>query len=160
MLNFLRKNQPPKNSFFTSELFDETTFYKNFINDLENCQKELIIESPFITSSRMKTLYPILKNLVTKKVKVYIITRSPQEHEGSYVLQSELEIQRFEHSGIQVLLCDGNHHRKLAILDRKILYEGSLNILSQTKSREIMRRISEESVVLQTFKFLNFDRIF
>lgn len=38
-----------------------------------------------------------------------------------YVFEAELEIQRFENAGIQVLLCDDNHHRKLAILDHEIL---------------------------------------
>jgi len=35
--------------------------------------------------------------------------------------QSEDAISLFERIGVQVLLCIGNHHRKLAILDRKIL---------------------------------------
>ena len=160
MGNLFKKNQPPASSLLTSELYDEKTFYNQFISDLKNCTSEVIIESPFITSSRMKILFPFLANLATNGVKIYIITRNPMEHDGRYALESELEIQRFENSGIQVLLCDGNHHRKLAIIDRLILYEGSLNILSQTKSREIMRRIPEEQVVLQTFNFLGFDKKF
>ena len=160
MANLFKKNQPPVSSLLKSELYDEKTFYNQFISDLKNCTSEVIIESPFITSSRMKILFPVLANLAANGVKIFIITRNPMEHDGRYAIQSELEIQRFEHSGIQVLLCDGNHHRKLAILDRVILYEGSLNILSQTKSREIMRRIPEEQVVLQTFNFLGFDKKF
>lgn len=69
-------------------------------------------------------------------------------------LQSEDAIQWCEALGIQVLLCVGNHHRKLAILDRKILWEGSLNILSQTHSREIMRRIENEEIAAEMFNFL------
>jgi phosphatidylserine/phosphatidylglycerophosphate/cardiolipin synthase-like enzyme len=106
----------------------------------------------------MKIIYPVLMSLVAKGVNLYIITRSPHEHEGIYALQSELEIQRLENSGMQVLLCKGNHHRKLAVLDRKILYEGSLNILSQNKSLEIMRRINGEKYSEQILKFLKFDR--
>jgi hypothetical protein len=60
--------------------------------------------------------------------------------------------------GIQVLLCSGNDHRKLAIIDRKVLWEGSLNILSQTKSREIMRRIENETLALEMFEFLRLER--
>ena len=41
-------------------------------------------------------------------------------------------------------MCIGNHHRKLAILDRKVLWEGSLNILSQTRSREIRIKLIKE----------------
>lgn len=158
MFNLFKKNQPTAVSLLTSELYDENTFYERFINDLKSCQSEAIIESPFISSNRMRMLYPILARLVSKGVKLFIVTRDPLEHEGKYALQSELEIQRFENTGIHVLICDGNHHRKLAILDRKILYEGSLNILSQTKSREIMRRIFGEDHALQMIRFLKFDR--
>jgi hypothetical protein len=59
---------------------------------------------------------------------------------------------------VQVLLCLGNHHRKLAILDRSIVWEGSLNILSQTYSRELMRRIEDRESAEQMFIFLNLDR--
>ena len=34
------------------------------------------------------------------------------------------------------------HHRKLAIIDREIIYEGSLNILSYRDSCEIIRKIA------------------
>ena len=76
-----------------STLFDEKTFYKQFISDLKNCKKEVIIESPFITSGRMKMLYPILADLAGKRVKISIITRNPLKHTGIYTLESELEIQ-------------------------------------------------------------------
>src|SRR3989344_7107065 len=89
----------------------------------------------------MGTFDRLFKNLLEKGVKIYIITRDPLEHSDGYEIQSEDAVRWCETLGIQVLLCTGNHHRKLAILDRKILYEGSLNILSQIHSREIMRRL-------------------
>lgn len=142
-----------------STLHDETTFYRAFLADLEKCKKEVIIESPFITTERMKTFNQIFRKLVTNGVKIYIVTRHPHEHTGDYRIQSEAAISFFEQIGVQSLLCIGNHHRKLAILDREILWEGSLNILSQTKSREIMRRIDEEKTAIETFKFLKFDTL-
>jgi len=41
---------------FSSSLHDEKTFYRAFLADLVDCQEEVIIESPFITTERMKTL--------------------------------------------------------------------------------------------------------
>jgi len=140
-----------------SQLHDEKTFYQAFLRDLEACREEVIIESPFITTDRMKTLKPTLERLIKKGVKIYIITRDPREHSNGYEIQSEEEIQYFEALGVHVLLCIGNHHRKLAILDRKILWEGSLNILSQTHSREIMRRIENKKLTLEMYNFLKLD---
>ncbi|MCL4366487.1 MAG: phospholipase D-like domain-containing protein [Actinobacteria bacterium] len=139
----------------TSQLHDEKTFYQTFLKDLEKCQNEVIIESPYITSQRMRTFDRVFKKLLKRGVKIYIMTRDPKEHYEGMEIQSEAEISRCEVLGVQVLLCVGNHHRKLAILDRKILWEGSLNILSQTYSREIMRRIENEKLTTQMFNFLN-----
>lgn len=142
----------------SSQLFDEVTFYQTFINDLERCRNQVIIESPFITYERMRTFDRIFQKLLNQGVKIYIITRDPREHEEFMENQSEEEIQHCEKLGIQVLLCTGNHHRKLAILDREILWEGSLNILSQTHSREIMRRIESEELTMQMFNFLKLSK--
>ena len=142
------------NPFPSSRLYDEKTFYSAFIRDLEGCRNEVIIESPYITSKRAEMLISIFHDLLAKGVKIYVITRDPKEHDESMEYQSEEAISLFERMGVQVLLCIGNHHRKLAILDRQILWEGSLNILSQNKSREIMRRIDDRDVALDTFNFL------
>lgn len=106
----------------------------------------------------MKTLWPILRRIHDRGVKIFIITRDPKEHSEGYEIQSESEIEALENIGIQVLLCTGNHHRKLAIIDRRILWEGSLNILSQIHSREIMRRLEDADNALDMFNFLNFGR--
>lgn len=137
-----------------STLYNESTFYKQFIEDLLMAEEEVIIESPFITNTRMQILYPVFEELINRGVKVFVVTRDPREHAELYKEQSEYEIQRFEELSVQVLLCLGNHHRKLAILDRKILWEGSLNILSQIKSREIMRRIDSKQSAQEMFEFL------
>jgi len=158
MFSFFRKKQPTSLELIRSTLYDENTFYQTFIADLSNCKNEAIIESPFITSSRIEMFYPVFKTLIDKNVKIVIVTRDPREHDAPYDQQSERAIQWFEKVGIQTLLCIGNHHRKLAILDRQFLYEGSLNILSQTRSREIMRRIENERLTLEMFNFLNFKK--
>ncbi len=148
----------PPQVLFSSRLYDETTFYQQFRQDLLRAKREVVIESPFITKERAGTLYPIFGRLIDRGVRVYVVTRDPREHSETMEEQSEIEIRRFEVLGVQVFLCSGNHHRKLAIIDRQILWEGSLNILSQAKSREIMRRIDSKEIASEMMKFLRFER--
>lgn len=143
---------------FSSKLFDETTFYRQFKRDLLRAKREVVIESPFITRERMNMMAPIFKRLVRRGVKAYVMTRDPKEHQPPYAEQSEDEILHFEQIGIQVLICLGNHHRKLALIDREVLWEGSLNILSHIKSREIMRRIDDQQATQEMFDFLKLER--
>ena len=141
-----------------SKLYDEKTFYQQFKRDLLRAKHEVVIESPFITRERMNMMAPIFKKLVKRGVKAYVMTRDPQEHQPPYAEQSEDEIRHFEQIGVQVLICLGNHHRKLAMIDREILWEGSLNILSHIKSREIMRRIEDKAATMEMIEFLNLEK--
>lgn len=54
--------------------------------------------------------------------------------------------------GIEVLRTLG-HQRKLAIIDDNVLWEGSLNILSQYDSCEVMRRIKSDVAVKEMVMF-------
>lgn len=142
-----------------SILYDEATFYNRFKQDLREAKQEVIIESPFITLKRLEMLKPLFESLVIRNVQVFIMTRLPQEHDDFMSEQAEEGIRYFEELGVQVLLCTGGHHRKLAMIDRKVLWEGSLNILSQNQSREFMRRIESSSLTEELFNFLNFDQL-
>lgn len=144
---------------FKTSLHDERTFYQACLADLEAAKDEVIIESPFITSERMQTFWPAFSKLLRRKVNVYVMTRDPREHTPEYEEQSEVEIRRMEAEGIQVLLCVGNHHRKLVMIDREILWEGSLNILSQIKSREFMRRLEGGGFAVDLFNFLGYESL-
>lgn len=139
---------------FKSQLYTERDFYYMFIRDLNECQKETIIESPFITSSRMKLFIPIFKKLITKGITIHIVTRDPIDHDEYFRDQATNEILACNEIGINIVMLKGNHHRKLAIIDRKILWEGSLNILSHNRSQEIMRRIEDKEAAHKMFSFL------
>ncbi len=141
---------------FNSRLHDETTFYQAFTRDLLNCHREAIIESPFITTQRLNMLRPYFEKLANKGVKIVVFTRPPTEHDEYMIEQAEAGIQYLETLGAQVLLCVGGHHRKLALIDKKVLWEGSLNILSQTHSRELMRRIESKKLAKEMYDFLKF----
>ena len=153
-----KEDQPQE--LFLSSLYNEDTFYDQFITDLQNATEQVIIESPYITIKRLHSLLSVFTHLKSKNVSIFIITRSPQEHDDTMAIQSELGIQWFENMGIQVLLESGGHHRKLAIIDRKILYEGSLNILSQSQSREFMRKIVSKTFINELLQFLHYDKLF
>lgn len=143
---------------FISHLFDEKSFYSSFLSDLEDCEREVIIESPFISKSRMDILLPFFRRLVSRDVTVYVITKDPSILDEPLASYSRDIIREFEILGVHVLATANHHHRKLAILDRQVLWEGSLNILSQSNSREIMRRIQGEDHAQEMFEFLKLGR--
>lgn len=151
LMNILQKFIVKPSDLLSSKLYDEKTFYKSFTSDVNNCDEELIIESPFITSRRIDILMPVFQKALIRGVAITVITRDPRNCPEEISEQAEREINFFNRIGIQTTLCDGNHHRKLALLDRRIIWEGSLNILSQNYSKEIMRRIESEKLTKQMY---------
>lgn len=144
-----------RSDLFKSSLHNEKDFYNAFLKDLIYCNNEVIIESPYITTERMANLLPVFQRLLNKNIKIHIVTRDPADHENEvFRLQSTNEILKCIDLGINVILLKGFHHRKVAIIDRKILWEGSLNILSQTQSKEMMRRIDSKGESTKVFNFL------
>ena len=141
-----------------SSLFDNNTFYKAFERDLKHAKQSVIIESPFITRRRMEHLLPILKKLRRKGVRIVVNTRSPEEHNEEYAIQAENAVASMQDIGIKVLYTV-KHHRKLAIIDEEILWEGSLNILSQGDSCEVMRRTASNNLAWQMIHFIKLDKV-
>jgi hypothetical protein len=144
--------------FETSQLFSETDFYQNFVKDLFQARHEVVIDSPYITSERTRFFIPIFKHLTANGIKVFILTRQPKEHSSPMRYQAEEEIKNFESMEIKVLPLSGHFHRKLAVIDRNVLWEGSLNILSQRDSHEIMRRFEGAETAKQMMAFLKLDK--
>lgn len=149
LTNLLDRLQPVSPA---SKLYDENSFYPALVKDIKKCRSELIVESAYMTTKRAHYLLPYFKELKKNRVRVVINTRNPEEHdiylrdEARKCLALLLEI------GAQVIFSE-SLHRKTAILDRNILWEGSLNILSQNNSQEVMRRTESTQLGWQMVRF-------
>lgn len=123
---FRRKHS---NGTISPQLYNQDIFYRTFLHDVRNCKHQLIVESPFITSKRVRIFLPIFRQLRERGVQIIVNTRDPQEHEGIYQTQATQAVTQFQTLDIVVLYTAG-HHRKLAIIDDEVVWMGSLNILS------------------------------
>ena len=153
MFKWLQTKDSLPSDLSVSELHDAETFYPSFAKDLYKCKNELIIESPFLTKARVDSLSNTFQKLITKGVHIVVNTRPSSEQDIVMSMQSELAINILLNMGVEVLFT-GGHHRKLAIIDRQILWEGSLNILSQRDSCEIMRKIDSSYLANQMISYI------
>jgi phosphatidylserine/phosphatidylglycerophosphate/cardiolipin synthase-like enzyme len=150
----------PSADLLSSTLLNEDTSYPAFIKDLKRCESEVIIESPYITTRRLSELLSILEKLKTKRIRVVINTRDPHTNRDEYRRDDTHEVtSRLQHMGVHVIFTFG-HHRKIVIIDRRILYEGSLNVLSQNCSCEVMRRVESVALAWEVVRFTEIDARF
>ncbi len=154
----LARREQDSSSLLTSGLYCESTFYAAFVRDLKRSEHEVIIESPFIACKRTESLLPVFRKLVRRGVKVRINTRNPAHHDRELRIQAWMCIKQLREAGVKVRFYNDMRHRKLAIVDQSILWEGSLNILSQSYSKEIMRRTASPELVQQMLRFTGINR--
>lgn len=156
MFSFLHRHKPSPAGLLNSTLYDDRTFYPAFTRDLNRCSIQAIIESPFITRKRVDNLVPIIKRLSRRGVELILNTRDPVEHALHMRMEAEAGIEILQQVGMKVLYTE-RHHRKIAILDGYILWEGSLNIFSQNESCEMMRRIESVEFAREMTAFVKID---
>ena len=153
MFNLRRKRAIDGSELLTSCLFDEISFYKTFIKDLKSARSLVIIESPFMTERRALQLAGIFKKLKKRGVTVRVNTRNPRHHDKPLEAQSWKALFILKKAGVKVRTYNDLRHRKLAVIDNTILWDGSLNILSQSRSKEVMRRTVSPQLCRQMLSF-------
>lgn len=102
----------------------------------------------------MTSLLPLFQALRKRGIEIIVNTKPFDELDPNFRTQAIQAVAAMQSIGVSVLLTAG-HHRKVAIIDTNILYEGSLNILSQNDSCELMRRMRDESLVKEMLRFTN-----
>lgn len=155
MLSLFRKRPSAPSGHI--QMYDQDSFYDAFTSDLRFAQAEVVIESPFITSKRIYALLPMITDLRSRNVSITINTRDPNEHDIDYEFQARDAVAALQALDVQVLYTS-RHHRKLAVIDKTIVWNGSLNILSQIDSCEIMWRTSSQELADRLLGFINLKR--
>lgn len=122
--------------------FTEDYFYQDFFEEITNCSESLTIYSPFIAHNRVTNNFNqnFFRQLLIKNIIVKIVTKPFNQHPNANRNFANSCISTWREMGILVEEKSGMHE-KIAIIDKKIIYHGSLNILSQWHSQETMLKI-------------------
>lgn len=133
--------EPPNGSLYT-----DVNFYPAFFTDLRRATEEVIILSPFLSTRRSGHFVELFRLMIQGGVKIKILTRPPKEQTGNFALNAEMVVEQMRKIGVEVTE-RRRMHQKVAIIDRSIAWEGSLNILSHRDSDEQMRRLPFSTAV-------------
>jgi hypothetical protein len=120
-------------SWFTGE-----GFYKAFEKDLRNVKSKVFLASPFTTAQGTERWMQTFRDLRAKEVEIIGFTKPVNEKDSS---TNSAEIHTGLESVFKELRPVSKMHEKLAVFDQRVVWLGSLNILSHKNSTEIMVRI-------------------
>lgn len=138
--------------------FSEHEFWPSFTNDLSHIKNELIIFSPFLTIERVGKLSTYFIELISKGIKIYVITLSPNQQPAPMREDAKEVIKHLNSIGI-IVKFRSQMHEKIALLDRKIKWIGSLNILSHNKKKEYMERVVGEESAKELYEKFDLENI-
>lgn len=131
----------------------EQHFLDSFRGDLANGDEQVIILSPFLSQNRALYYYPVLQALINKQVTVDVYARPKSGQPESLRAHFEQVERNLQRIGVHLYLRPGMHE-KVGVIDGRILWHGSLNILSHNDTKESMLRFESPELVQEILRDL------
>jgi transcriptional regulator with XRE-family HTH domain len=128
--------------------YTHATFWKKFVADILGATIFIVICSAYLTRLRASMLRRYLLAAKSRGVKIYIIMQLKEEWQKP----QEIELKEFE--SVLKLLDEweipyelrADVHQKICIVDGKIVWEGSLNMMSYRRTEEqVLRHRSKQA---------------
>ena len=120
-----------------NSIFDSNNFLNTYTSDILSTQKEIIIVSPFLSKRRILSA---LSYLSIVKDKLTIITKPAEDYLEKERINISECINILMNNGLKIIT-KPKIHQKYAVIDQKIIWYGSINLLSYGKSEESIMRI-------------------
>lgn len=124
------------------EVFNESTFFPRFLDDIRNAKALVILQSPYISLNLWTQLSEDFRACVERHVCVCVFL---QERNDCAEFQNCLL--HLRSSGVHINVRPAVHE-KLAIIDERVLWDGCLNVLSHRNTHERMSRIVSREMAI------------
>ena len=147
---FFRKGEEMKDASLDI-IFNKDNFLAVFNQDISAAKKEILIVSPLVRKRRTDQMTKHLKISIDNNIRVIVATRpkedfKPQDHTA---MQRTLDL--LTNSGVSVVF-KSNIHQKFAVMDQKVVWYGSINLLSYGSAQESIMRIKSSNIANELMK--------
>jgi superfamily II DNA or RNA helicase len=132
-------------------IFDKDSFLPVFSHDIAGAKKEILIVSPFVRKRRTLQMVQHLKIALDKKIRVIIVTRPIEDFKAKERIALQRILDILKGNEISVVF-KSNIHQKFAIMDQKIVWYGSVNLLSYGSAQESIMRIESSNIANELIK--------
>jgi len=135
-------------------IFDKNSFMKVYSNDIVSATTEVVIVSPFVTKRRAVQILQYLELVVSKHLKVIIITRPTTDFKEKDVLALQATFDILKNAGIEIFF-KSNIHEKFTVVDQRIVWYGSINVLSYGSAEESVMRLESSNIANELLKIID-----
>jgi superfamily II DNA or RNA helicase len=132
-------------------IYSKDNFLPVFNQDIVAAEKEIVIVSPFVRERRTHQMVQQLKISTGKNLRVIVVTRPKEDFPSKNHPAMQKALDLLTDSGISVVF-KSNIHQKFAVVDQKVLWYGSINLLSYGSAQESMMRIESINLAHELMK--------
>jgi len=126
-------------------IFDKSNFLPVYNNDIVTAQREILIVSPFVTKRRTVQMMQHLEVALRNKVKVIVVTRPMGDFGGKDTAAMQGTLDLLQSAGVSVVFRP-NIHQKFALIDQRVVWYGSINLLSFGSAEESIMRLESPNI--------------
>ena len=126
-------------------IFDSKTFFPAYSSDILAARNDVLIVSPFLTGRRVLSA---LDYLSASNAKITVVTKPVDNYTEKDRSRINHCIELLKGRGITVKTKD-RIHQKYAIIDQRIVWYGSINLLSYGSSEESIMRIESMDIAAE-----------
>ncbi len=138
------------------EQYNQNSFWAKIFSDLRNVSKRVIIFCPFVREGRIEALLPVFREIIDAGGEIIVYTRSVKEHMGTYQRKARALIDDLRREGITVRIRE-KMHEKVILIDDRLVWQGSLNLLSYKNTTEHMQRMVGQKMQKKMIEVLDLD---
>jgi len=135
-------------------IFDKDNFLPALSNDMACAKKEILIVSPYITKRRTFQIMEHLNIALDKNIRVVVIARPVEDFKERDRSGLNGVLNLLKDNGIKLVL-KSNIHQKFAIIDQRIVWYGSINLLSYGSAQESIMRIESPNIANELIKIIS-----
>lgn len=138
----------------TNAIFDSESYSEVYERDLLEANKEIIISSPGLNERKIRRFIELIKERQEVGVTVFVITLNPENYPESRVEKTKELVDTLRNVGINVKERAAMHEH-FAIIDKEIVWYGSMNMLSKEKEDDNLMRVVSREVALELMEIFD-----
>ncbi len=132
-------------------IFDKSSFLPVYGNDINAAKREVVIVSPFVTRRRTLRMLPLLEGAMKNGVRTIVVTRRPEDFKEKDAAALRETLNLLNNAGVSVVF-RSNIHQKFAVIDQRIVWYGSINLMSYGEAEESIMRLESPNIANELIK--------
>lgn len=116
--------------------------------------REILIVSPFVTKRRTIQMMQHLGAALGNKVRVIVITRPVEDFKDKDMTALRSSLDLLKDAGVSMFF-RSIIHQKFAVMDQRIVWYGSINLLSFGSAEESIMRLESPIIAIELLKSID-----